>query len=69
MCKLHLITGSENIECFEDFQERVQDINIDSMIVQEFSTQKDKTSALNLIYKIKGNYLVISEDEFNLIVN
>jgi len=69
MYKLHIITGSENIECFEDFQERVQDINIDSMIVQEFSTQKDKSAALSLIYKIKGNYLVISEDEYNLIVS
>ena len=71
------MVGFNSIECFEDFIESgsysdindEQDININDIFTKEFSTKEDKISAIDLLYKTKSSFRILTEEEHELLMN
>ena len=64
---LYIIAGSDNIEHWEDFYEKAQDIDLNKVKKFKFNTLKDRDIAVNLINLIDGDFLIIDQDEYNLL--
>ena len=66
---LFIAVGRHNVECINDFQEKVQDIDTSKVRAIRFFGRFGKQEVIDMIFCIEGYYVILDEDEYNLIMN
>lgn len=66
---LFIALGRHNVDCINDFQEKVQDIDTSKVRAIKFSSSFERQKVIDIIYYIEGHYVILDEDEYNLIMN
>ena len=65
---LFIAVGKHNVYCIDDFKEKAQDIDTSKVRAIKFSSSFEKQKVIDMIYHIEGHYVILDEDEYNLIM-